>query len=71
MINKERILYMSVLIENLNAIKVKEMLKIILAENIKLDFHCCHCSDTSSDSFPLSILVLSLLHGTVVRENIS
>ena len=41
MINKERILYVSVLIENLNAIKVKEMLKIKLAENIKLHFHCC------------------------------
>lgn len=29
---------MSVLIEHLNAIKVEEMLKIKLAENIKLDF---------------------------------
>ena len=42
MINKERILYMSVLIEHLNAIKEEEMLKIKLAENIKLDFHSCH-----------------------------
>ena len=62
---------MSVLIENLNAIKVKEMLKIKLAENIKLEFQCGHRSDTSSDSLPLSILLLSLLRGTVVRQNIS
>lgn len=46
MINKKRVFYVSVLIENLNGIKPKEMIKIKVDTERKLLFHGCHWFET-------------------------
>lgn len=58
---------MLTLVKNLNGIKMKEMIKIKLAEGIKLDFLCCQCFEMHPPILFLSPWVFSFLHVIVLE----
>lgn len=60
-------MYVLTLVKNLNGIKMKEMIKIKLAEGIKLDFLCCQCFEMHPPILFLSPWVFSFLHVIVLE----